>query len=72
MKFFYSNLFDFYLEKIMMNGTNQQDSLITTPNDIYLEEQITDINPSENEIPSMSDIQNNGEDIRLSIDENLQ
>jgi len=56
----------------MMNGTNQQDSLITTPNDIYLEEKITDINPSENEIPSMSDIQNNGEDIPLSIDENLQ
>jgi len=56
----------FYLEKSMTNGIDQQESAMTIPDDIYLEEKITDINSSEDNI---SDIQNNGEDIPIVTDE---
>jgi hypothetical protein len=55
----------------MINGTNQEESSITTPNDIHLEEKITDTNLSDNE-HSVPDLQNTSEDIPISIDENPQ
>lgn len=53
----------------MTNGTDQQESSITTPNDIHLEEKITETNSLENGIHSISadnetlvsDLQNNNE-----------
>jgi len=80
MKFLYWNLFDFYLEKAIINGTDQQESSVTTPNDILLEEKSPDTIPLENYSPSISTnnehsmfiIQNNSEDTSISTDENLQ
>jgi len=80
MKFFYSNFFDFYLEKAIINGTDQQESSVTTPNDILLEEKSPDTIPVENDSPSISTnnehsmfvIQNDSEDTSISTDENLQ
>jgi hypothetical protein len=80
MKFLYSNLFDFYLEKAIINGTDQQESSVTTPNDILLEEKSPDTIPVENDSPSISAnnehsmfvIQNSSEDTSISTDENLQ
>ncbi len=49
----------------MTNGIDQPESLIVTPNDIHLEEKVTDTIPSD----SISDIPNNNEDIPISTDE---
>ncbi|CAF1215026.1 unnamed protein product [Rotaria sordida] len=68
-------------EKNITNGIDQQESSITTSNDILLEENITDESPSNENIPSLSTdnehstfcIQDNSEDnTHISTDEILQ